>query len=304
MTETLQRCGVAVFRTRFVDGWDTVKMCPGGTFLWESGDSNEQREYATARQLLIAVTGHPKARNWTFDRYFRTGRYTPPSSVWTATEPTLLDLFVVSDSFEPVTVTPDTHQISVAGSPALALSSDFTHPGLDTPRACSSVVLGIDLQRRGGEVAKLFFAGFGKSVMAAGYDPKDVLQEVYKGLLVRNKGRCPFDPRKASFGHYVHMVCQCIVSNYFRSQGRLSRWNFDDDVPLEQIGTLESQDDPWTDLQQEIKGSHRQARVARLLLPLVRQGLDRTEMAERLGIGKAVVSRALRFLRQQARSLS
>jgi hypothetical protein len=164
-----------------------------------------------------------------------------------------------------------------------------------------SPVLGIDLRKRGGEVAKLFFAGFGKQVLASGYDPADVLQEVYKGILVRNQGRCPFDARKASFGHYVHMVCQCVVSNYYRRQSRVSRW---EEIEANREGVIEAQDDPWDDLQRQIRGNHRQAEVARLLVPLVRQGMDRTEMASQLGVGKAVISRALRFLRTQVRQFA
>jgi hypothetical protein len=66
----------------------------------------------------------------------------------------------------------------------------------------------------------LFFAGFGHRVIRHGYDPEEVLQEVYRGLLVRNKGKCPFDARKSSFGHYVHMVSECILNNYHRKQSR------------------------------------------------------------------------------------
>jgi hypothetical protein len=80
--------------------------------------------------------------------------------------------------------------------------------------------VGIDLVARGHEVRKLFFAGFGHRVIRHGYDPEEVLQEVYRGLLVRNKGKCPFDARKSSFGHYVHMVSECILNNYHRKQSR------------------------------------------------------------------------------------
>jgi len=98
---------------------------------------------------------------------------------------------------------------------------------LFTPSAPTVIIArpkkGVDLERRSHEVRKLFFAGFGQRVLRYGYDPEDVLQEVYKGLLVRNAGKCPFDPAKSSFGHYVHMVCGCIVSNYRRKYSRLSR---------------------------------------------------------------------------------
>lgn len=75
---------------------------------------------------------------------------------------------------------------------------------------------GIDLENRANEVRKLFYAGFGARCVASGYNPEDVLQEIYKGLIARNRGICPFDPRKSTFGHYVHMVCGCILANYHR----------------------------------------------------------------------------------------
>lgn len=83
-----------------------------------------------------------------------------------------------------------------------------------------SVGVGIDLDRRGVEVRRLLYAGFGMRMARAGYDPEDVLQEVYRGILVRNRGKCPFDVRKSSFGHYVHMVIECILSNYHRRESR------------------------------------------------------------------------------------
>lgn len=78
--------------------------------------------------------------------------------------------------------------------------------------------LGIDLAARGHEVRKLMWAGFGHKILRAGYDPEDVLQEVFRGILARNIGKCPWDARKSSFGHYVHMVIGCVLTNYHRKQ--------------------------------------------------------------------------------------
>ena len=90
----------------------------------------------------------------------------------------------------------------------------------DPSPAGASGPQGIDLSRRGVEVRRLLHAGFGLWMSRAGYDPDDVLQEVYRGILVRNRGRCPFDVRRSSFGHYVHMVIGCVLSNYHRREGR------------------------------------------------------------------------------------
>lgn len=78
--------------------------------------------------------------------------------------------------------------------------------------------LGIDLVARGHEVKKLMWAGFGHKILRAGYDPDDVLQEIFRGIVARNHGTCPWDARKSSFGHYVHMVIGCVLTNYHRKQ--------------------------------------------------------------------------------------
>ena len=160
--------------------------------------------YPSARRTIMALvnrtpTPTPRARDpkITFDRYFRQGTYRP-------SEPALDTLFLFRSS---PALTIATKAALIHTSPALSVVAP----------------IGIDLEGRGHEVRKLFFAGFGRRVARYGYDPEDVLQEIYKGLLVRNGGKCPFDPSKSSFGHYVHMVCGCIVSNYHRRYSRLSR---------------------------------------------------------------------------------
>lgn len=80
--------------------------------------------------------------------------------------------------------------------------------------------LGIDLAVRGVEVRRLLYSKFSIRMARAGYDPEDVLQEVYRALLVRNEGKCPFDARKSSFGHYVMMVISCVLANYHRRESR------------------------------------------------------------------------------------
>ena len=148
--------------------------------------------YPSARQTIMALvnqTPRPSKSSYdphmTFDRYFRLGRHRRRSA------PSV-----------------DTLQLFRPSSPTVIIARP--------PK-------GIDLERRSHEVRKLFYAGFGRRVVRYGYEPEDVLQEVYKGLLVRNKGKCPFDPSKSSFGHYVHMVSGCILSNYRRKYSRLSR---------------------------------------------------------------------------------
>jgi len=87
-------------------------------------------------------------------------------------------------------------------------------------KAPKPFIVGIDLAVRGIEVRKLFYAAFARGLVKDGYDPEDCLQEVYKGLLTRNSGTCPFDSRKSSFGHYVHIVTRCVLANYIRKEKR------------------------------------------------------------------------------------
>lgn len=79
-----------------------------------------------------------------------------------------------------------------------------------TPR----VPLGVDLEKRHHEVKKLFLKHCAKMCHDNNCDVDDVLQEVYKGILIRNKGKCPFNPKKSSFSTYVVMVAKCVSINY------------------------------------------------------------------------------------------
>lgn len=110
--------------------------------------------------------------------------------------------------------------------------------------------LGIDLALRGQEVRKLFYAGnFVGSLTREGIDPDEFIQEVYRGLLARNKGACPWDAKKSSFGHYVHLVLRCVLSNVIRRERlRRTREGLTDDGELpvgasvDGGGTIELQD--------------------------------------------------------------
>ncbi len=183
----------------------------GFLVAWPSG----LRRYDSARQTLIALSNqtptplpHHRDPKVTFNRYFRLGRYSKSA-------PQIDTLALFSPK-----LTVEAPKVRIKSSPDISIAA---------PQ------LGIDLAKRGHEVRKLFYAGYGRRVLKYGYDPEDVLQEVYKGLLVRNQGKCPFDPTKSSFGHYVHMVAGCIVSNYHRRYSRLNR--------NEQFGVLSLNDD-------------------------------------------------------------
>jgi hypothetical protein len=283
--------------------------------------------FKSARQLLIAVTGHPEARHWTFDRYFKTGRFAPALPMPAKTVIELLGgrapTGITVTPFEPVrgrrVVTAT--RVPVAGNePALTVLELFEPLQVDERIVVDpGVSLGIDLAERGHEVAKLLFAGYGRRIHSAGYNPDDVLQEVFKGILIRNKGRCPFDPRKASFGHYVHMVCLCVLSNYHRKQSRRRSketvgalgWVNGDltSVDVASGGALlppqpplllndrQALDDLATYIGDTRVGQSFDGQLAINILPLVSEGYGRSEIADLIGARKSVVSRALKVIR-------
>ncbi len=246
-------------------------------------------EYGSQRAALAALTGHPTARNWTWDRYFRLGRRQTASA----------------QSFDLLQVTVFDLMTSFPGADRLTTATGDVQ--IVSPK------LGIDLAKRGHEVKKLLFAGFGGQIHASGYDPDDVLQEVFKGLLVRNNGKCPFDPRKASFGHYVHLVCSCIVKNFHRRMVRQraveptadeadelamemaegTHWAESDDSAAEDFAESLRPDSPFLGASSET--------LATRVLPFVRQGYSRAEIADALDLPKPAISKALAEIRQSAR---
>jgi hypothetical protein len=185
---------------------------------------------------------------------------------------------------------------------------------------------GIDLVNRGHEVRKLFYAGFMGRVARYGYDPEEVLQEVYAGLLVRNRGKCPFDPKKSSFGHYVHMVCECIISNYHRKHNRRAQAEqfghtdmdgVEVDVASTDLATVGADQEEAlgyelarTSLEERlheaastVETSADMALVGKCL-PLMTEGMSRLEVATYLvkneGLHRARVLQAVDFIRSVA----
>lgn len=167
-------------------------------------DGEVQATYYSAKALIADLTRNPR-HGYSFDRYFnlrqRTPVPTPPAGGG------VLDLFRPPLGFtEAITV--------VVTQPLLPAVVPITVLVPKQPE------LGIDLVKRGHEVRKLMFAGFGTRIATHGYDPEEVLQEVFRGILARNVGKCPFDATKSSFGHYVFMVIECILNNFHRKESR------------------------------------------------------------------------------------
>jgi DNA-directed RNA polymerase specialized sigma24 family protein len=169
------------------------------------------------------------------------------------------------------------------------------------------------------EVRRLLWRGFAGKMLSQGYDPEDVLQEVYRGLLVRNNGRCPWDARKSTFGHYVTMVIGCVLTNYHRKQIRrtdrdaLPLTGFSkegDEVPEVMVGAVEIHDgcelgdmlalEGLAKHLERVKSEEPEAALGRRILALVASGHQRSEIVRATGEKPSLVSRALAWLRSQA----
>jgi DNA-directed RNA polymerase specialized sigma24 family protein len=188
------------------------------------------------------------------------------------------------------------------------------------PTPAPAPKLGIDLALKHLDVRRLLFAGFGKRIVAMGYEPEDVLQDVYRGLLARNRGRCPWDARKSSFGHYVHMVCSCILSNYHRSKVRVSSregtgvgvlrdgsWAVVDvaEADLAWVGPDQDHSRRRLDLVADIEGclirELDEPALALAVLPHMIDGRNRREISRKVGVREGLVGRAVDEVRSAVR---
>jgi len=313
--------------SRYADGSHPVHPLPTGGYEVTPAEGSRQI-YSTKRQLLIGLTGHPKGRNWTYDRYFKLGKYAPPITLPSDSGFSVLDLLPVGASIIPGS-TPLPTPVNMERALAKAMSTCqvpiTTTAGqvLAVVTANPPVQLGIDLKNRGHEVAKLLFSQYGKKIFGCGYSPEDVLQEVYAGILVRNRGICPWDIRKSSFGHYVCIVCSCILSNYHRKMSRrrsveqvgLRAWQDGCLKPVdaalvavergpsreEGVGAARAEEDLRSFLMRQPTSRTADGKLALIILADVHQGWRRAELADKYGYTRAAVSRALTYLRKQAR---
>ena len=293
--------------TRVKDGCYPVHVTYGNDEVITSivlAKPEETLTFPTMRKALIAIMGYSvfAARRWTWNRYFRLGQYAPSdrcqgAPIWEALGP---------------------------GGWLVPGGSLMTTGGLVL--IGEEPTLGIDLTKRGREVAKLLYSGFNGKMKAAGYEPNDVLQEVYKGILVRNKGKCPFDARKASFGHYVHMVCHCVLSNYHRRSQRYSGplrhslpggskgspLSFGDGEDKSPAVAIDPHNPEVRIMKEAVLSApyHPQRRLALKMIPYILRYKENDDVwntasiAANLGVGKAAAAKALTFIRHSLRGVT
>jgi len=305
--------------------------------------------YPSARQMLMALHDG-KDPHLPLDRYLRRGKWQQSEggillAVWDCEASVgaqqVQQVTRTSTLSQPLSVSPGfSEAVGMRQTPSKSTpkrksqsfrqTSGPTPSSLDHPlvmTAPAAVPLGIDLDRRGHEVAKIFYKHFGRWVFQYGYDSNDVLQEIYKGILARNNGICPFDVNKSSFGHYVHRVCGCIMANYhrrekrYRGRYRLGVKGYNEqgdwcDQDVAQNTSLREQQvsergnevaDP-TDLlayvlSPDVPGKRPDGLDDSLLadvLGMMSEGYTQPEMARSVGRPKSLVVRAVRYIRRLA----
>lgn len=79
---------------------------------------------------------------------------------------------------------------------------------------------GIDLEAHHEDVRRLVLATYGAKIVAAGLELEDTLQEIYRAILIRNGGRCPYDSSKGALSTYVLMVAWGTISNLIEHSRR------------------------------------------------------------------------------------
>lgn len=289
--------------------------------------------YRSARRLLRAITG--KDRHQTFGKYFKTDtavakvspsvievldqhrrkvivpkvkgelRQTEPviDPTETQTSAPRNEFGFPKDEFH---TTKDGLKLTGGANEELVRELVATFNGMH--KEFASPELGIDLAGRGHEVRKLLFKGFRGLMFSRGYDPEDVLQEIYQGLLTRNAGTCPWDGRKSTFGFYVTMVCRCVLTNYHRKQSRrLDRQAVELDDSMDSVRVFDANDSSDLLAQESLEkwlanpdrgGDTPDGLLAVEILPLVSAGYQRREIVEQTGKRETMVSRALAHLRR------
>jgi RNA polymerase sigma factor (sigma-70 family) len=161
-------------------------------------------------------------------------------------------------------------------------------------------VLGIDVGQKYYDIRRLFFKKYAKMVVANGDDPEDVLQEVCKGILQRNRGSCPFDPEKSAFSTYVMLVSHCVVSNWYKKKNSYTSR----EVELDE-GTYRKESDNGSSHSQTeneifirqirdmLKGDFQQ------VFDLLLEGCKMTHISRRMGISIREVQKKVEHIRKK-----
>lgn len=112
---------------------------------------------------------------------------------------------------------------------------------------------GIDLAEHYELTVRLFRARFSQRIAAAGCDPDDALQAVFRGILTRNRGSNPWREYRGgrSASSYIYMVMDSVLKNHvakqrrYRERNRLGAYSHgaDDRRSLHDVASVDWPDD-------------------------------------------------------------
>jgi len=160
--------------------------------------------------------------------------------------------------------------------------------------------LGIDVEEKKEDIRLLFYKRQAPSILKAGLDPEDILQEVYKGLLIRNQGKCPYDPEKSAFSTYVVMVMNCIVMNVLnkhRKESERFMTGRDDDVACSYNAVSYSEDPSESMFLDEVRSSFKDDLLK--VYDSLMEGLKQSQIGRRFGWEVRKVSQYVKEVRRQ-----
>ncbi len=167
---------------------------------------------------------------------------------------------------------------------------------------------GIDLDNRGIEVRRILYSCFGKKIVAQGFDPEEVLQEVYLKIAKANIGANPYNSVKSGFSHYVYMACNSLLLNYRKKEVRRSTKivtgirGVDGDGDAGE-SAVDDRDEGTVELElmvRSIKDRLGGNDLAGRIVEMLAIGYPRREIARELGVEPRKVSTAMKLIQDRA----
>lgn len=159
--------------------------------------------------------------------------------------------------------------------------------------------LGVDVLKHQKDIKNLFYKRQGQKLLKSGVDTEEILQEVYKGILIRNKGKCPYDPDKSAMSTYVVMVIDCITTNYMNKHNRTSERflpGVEDDVATSYNASYE--EDPSDALfLQEVRSTFTGSLLK--VYDALMNGLKKTHISRKYGWEIRVVNKYVKQVREK-----
>ncbi len=311
------------FFTRWEHGQDEVRVWtpPKGRSIYELKKPTGAQFFKSRQKLVQEITGREKGPS--FKTYFRVGAVN-------LSQPNVLTLLdsahskVVVDAPRVPTVLKTTEVVTDVDPAMVALLEELEKPWRDgklsnekEAQTLAREILdeldpptGIDIEGRSHEVRKLLFAGFRGKMMSQNYDPEEVLQQVLMGLHTRNNGKCPWDRRKSTFGYYVHMVINGVLTNYHRKQTRRIDRDY---IPMDvapMIGDMGRGTDAGVADDMALaalrayfvkRGNGPDNELALKIMMMAKEGMARREIVAVTGHTETRVSRALAHLRKMTK---